>query len=45
PVTTGKEDSLNVEIVSGLKPGEVIATKNTFALKAELGKSEAEHEH
>lgn len=45
PVTTGKEDSLNVEIVSGLKAGEVIATKNTFALKAELGKSEAEHEH
>lgn len=45
PVATGKEDSLNVEIVSGLKPGEVIATKNTFALKAELGKSEAEHEH
>lgn len=44
-VTTGREDSQNVEIVSGLKPGESIATKNTFTLKAELGKSEAEHEH
>jgi len=44
-VTTGKEDSQNVEILSGLKAGEMIAVKNTFALKAELGKSEAEHEH
>jgi len=44
-VTTGKEDSRNVEIISGLNPGDVIAVTNTFALKAELGKSEAEHEH
>jgi cobalt-zinc-cadmium efflux system membrane fusion protein len=45
PVTTGREDSLNVEIVSGLEFGETIATSNTFTLKAELGKAEAEHEH
>ena len=45
PVTTGREDSANVEILSGLEFGETIATKNTFALKAELGKAEAEHEH
>ncbi len=44
-VTTGGEDSQHVEIVSGLQPGERIATKNTFVLKAELGKAEAEHEH
>lgn len=44
-VTTGREDSQNIEIVSGLKPGDSIAIKNTFALKAELGKAEAEHEH
>src|SRR5690606_3125919 len=44
-VTTGREDPTNVEILSGLEPGEVIATKNTFTLKSELGKAEAEHEH
>ena len=44
-VTTGREDSLNVEILSGLEFGETIATKNTFILKAELGKAEAEHQH
>ncbi|WP_296200993.1 efflux RND transporter periplasmic adaptor subunit [uncultured Hyphomicrobium sp.] len=45
PITTGREDSLNVEVLSGLEFGETIATSNTFTLKAELGKSEAEHEH
>lgn len=45
PVTTGREDSANIEILSGLEFGEAIATKNTFILKAELGKSEAEHQH
>jgi cobalt-zinc-cadmium efflux system membrane fusion protein len=45
PVTTGREDSANVEIVSGLEFAESLAVKNTYALKAELGKAEAEHEH
>ncbi|MBL8844560.1 MAG: efflux RND transporter periplasmic adaptor subunit [Hyphomicrobium zavarzinii] len=45
PVTTGRSDSINVEVLSGLEFGETIATSNTFTLKAELGKSEAEHEH
>jgi len=45
PVTTGREDSLNVEILNGLEFGESIAAKNTFVLKAELGKAEAEHQH
>ena len=44
-VTTGRSDSMNVEVLSGLEFGETIATSNTFTLKAELGKSEAEHEH
>jgi membrane fusion protein, heavy metal efflux system len=44
-VTTGREDTANVEILSGLDFGETIATKNTFILKAELGKAEAEHQH
>lgn len=38
----GRGDSHVVEVVSGLQPGEVIAVSNTFALKAELLKSQAE---
>jgi cobalt-zinc-cadmium efflux system membrane fusion protein len=45
-VRTGREDDDDVEIVSGLAPGETIAVTNTFTLKAELEKAEAsEHEH
>jgi cobalt-zinc-cadmium efflux system membrane fusion protein len=42
-VKTGKADDTSIEIVSGLAPGDEIATANTFLLKAELGKGEAEH--
>lgn len=45
PVTIGRDDSDNVEILAGLEFGETIAVKNTFVLKAELGKAEAEHQH
>ena len=44
-VATGEEDDRAVEIVAGLFAGEAIATGNTFVLKAELGKAEAEHRH
>ena len=44
-VKVGRTDSQHIEILSGLRPGESIATSNTFTLKAELGKSDAEHEH
>lgn len=44
-VRLGREDDDQVEIVSGVKPGEIIAVTNTFTLKAELGKREAAHEH
>lgn len=44
-VTIGREDSRHVEIISGIAFGEPIAVSNTFTLKAELGKSEAEHAH
>ena len=45
PVVFGREDSRNLEIVSGLQGGETIATSGTFTLKAEFGKAEAEHAH
>jgi cobalt-zinc-cadmium efflux system membrane fusion protein len=44
-VAIGREDDRAVEIVSGLFAGETVATSNTFVLKAELGKAEAEHHH
>jgi membrane fusion protein, heavy metal efflux system len=44
-VRTGREDDDDVEIVSGLASGETIAVANTFTLKAELEKADAEHEH
>src|SRR5882757_6504634 len=45
PVRTGREDDDDVEIISGLAAGETVAVVNTFPLKAELEKSDAEHGH
>lgn len=42
PVTTGMRSGGRVEIVAGIKPGNVVATKGAFLLKAELTKSEGE---
>lgn len=44
-VTLGREGETRVEVLSGLAAGERIAVANTFLLKAELAKAEAEHEH
>jgi membrane fusion protein, heavy metal efflux system len=41
-VDVGGADDESAEIISGLEPGETIAVANTFALKAELGKSSAD---
>lgn len=43
PVVTGNRGGGRIEIVDGVKPGAVIATKGAFLLKAEIGKGEAEH--
>lgn len=45
PVVTGASDETYVEIVKGLAAGDRYAAGNTFLLKADAGKSEAEHEH
>lgn len=42
-VKVGRADDDAFEIVSGLAVGDEIAVKNTFLLKAELGKAEAAH--
>lgn len=44
-VQLGRSDEDDVEIVAGLEPGDMLASANTFLLKAELGKAEAEHSH
>lgn len=43
PIKTGRTDGRLIEIVSGMNPGEPYASKNTFILKAEHGKDEAQH--
>ena len=43
PVTLGQPSGDRVVITSGLKGDERIAVANSFTLKAELGKGEAEH--
>jgi len=43
-VELGARDGQHVEILRGLKAGEKYVSDNSFILKAELGKEEAEHE-
>ena len=45
PVTVGQSSGANLTITSGLTGREEIAGANSFTLKAELGKGEAEHGH
>lgn len=41
----GRTDGENTEVLGGLKPGDIYVGKNSFILKAEIGKGEAEHGH
>jgi cobalt-zinc-cadmium efflux system membrane fusion protein len=43
-VSIGLQDGRLVEVTAGVAAGERIATTNTFTLKADLGKAEADHE-
>jgi len=45
PVTLGSPSGDNVVVTSGLTGDEQVAGANSFTLKAELGKGEAEHGH
>ncbi|MDP2411499.1 MAG: efflux RND transporter periplasmic adaptor subunit [Pseudolabrys sp.] len=44
-VELGQRDSERVEILFGVTDGEVYAAKNSFIVKAEIGKASAAHEH
>jgi cobalt-zinc-cadmium efflux system membrane fusion protein len=45
PVELGRRDATHVEVLSGIAPGQAYAASGSFLLKAEAGKSGAEHEH
>ena len=45
PLTLGRSDGAWVEVQSGLKTGERYAATNSFAVKAEIGKLGATHDH
>ncbi len=45
PLELGRSDSKMVEVLKGLSAGEKYAGGNSFAIKADLGKSGATHDH
>ena len=42
-VQLGRDDGESTEVLAGLNAGDTYATKNSFILKAEIGKGEAAH--
>lgn len=45
PLTLGRSDGTWVEVLAGLSPGDRYAATNSFAIKAEIGKLGATHDH
>ena len=45
PLELGRTDGQYVEVLSGLKAGDEYAAANSFAVKAEIGKLGATHDH
>jgi cobalt-zinc-cadmium efflux system membrane fusion protein len=45
PLKLGRSDGQSVEVLNGLNAGEKYAAKNSFLIKADLGKSGASHDH
>ena len=45
PLELGENDGTQVEVLSGLAVGDEYVHKNSFAVKAEIGKSAATHDH
>ena len=44
-VTLGRSDGESSEVLTGLESGETYVTNNSFVLKSEMGKEDAEHGH
>ncbi|MEY4564599.1 MAG: hypothetical protein RLZZ618_3876, partial [Pseudomonadota bacterium] len=45
PVKLGRSDGRVVEVIEGLQAGERYAAKNSFLIKADIGKAGASHDH
>lgn len=45
PLELGRSDGKFIEVIKGLSTGEQYAAKNSFLIKAELGKAGASHDH
>ncbi|MCG8314177.1 MAG: efflux RND transporter periplasmic adaptor subunit [Pseudomonadales bacterium] len=45
PLVLGRSDQQYVEVISGLIPGQRYVTENSYLIKADIEKSEAEHNH
>ena len=45
PLELGRNDGRWVEVLHGLLPGERYVARNSFILKADLGKEGATHDH
>ena len=45
PIKLGRRDRRHAEVLKGLAAGESYAAKNSYLIKAELGKARAEHAH
>lgn len=45
PVMVGRSDDRHVEVLSGLSQGQEYVTRNSYLIKADIEKSEAEHDH
>ncbi|MDH5763741.1 MAG: efflux RND transporter periplasmic adaptor subunit [Nitrospinota bacterium] len=45
PLELGENDGTLVEVLNGIQPGDEYVHQNSFAVKAEIGKSAATHDH
>ena len=45
PLELGRSDGRHVEVLGGLEPGERYAARNSFLIKADIGKAGASHDH
>ena len=45
PVELGRTDGKLIEVIGGLEPGERYAARNSFLIKADIGKAGASHDH
>ena len=45
PLTLGRQDDQNVEVLAGLKAGARYVTVNSYLIRADVEKSGASHDH